>query len=254
MRVVREHSTNRVTILCLGAVVLIVIHSIPAAAHVGTTHGVSGLPFWWLLTTSAVGGLLGGIGLSHIGHRLPTSWSHRLESGIHVLVSVIGATLVVPALYDTSIPGIVGTTVGSTIAGIIIVTVHRRPIRYMGIITGSVYTHRAMEGFALAAAYLSGTTIGIVGAFVLTIHAAFEIAAVYLGQSNISRRGGLRHAVGIQSTLLVTGAMGITVGSLPETVRSLVVPGVGGALLVAGIQGIRMDREPTEPTGLAEHE
>jgi len=249
----REYSIPRAAISSLGIVVLIVTYSMPTAAHVGTNRGITGLPFWWLLMTSAFGGLLGGIGLAHIGHRLPTCWSQRLESGIHGLVSVIGTTLVVPALYEASIPSVVGTTVGSTLAGLTIVAVQRRPVQYVTIITGSVYTHRAMEGFALAAAYLSGTTVSVIGTLVLTIHAAFEIAAVCLSRRETPHRGVL-HAVGIQSVLLVTGTFGSTVGSLPGTVRSIVVSGVGGALLVAGIQGIRTDREAPGATELVEHE
>jgi zinc transporter ZupT len=169
-------------------------------------------------------------------------------------VSVIGATIVAPALYAASIPGLAGLAVGSTLAGATIVTVHRRAVtQYVTVVTGSVYAHRAMEGFALAAAYLSGTAVGVVGTLVLTIHATFEIAVVSLGRDGASRRWAFGHAVGIQSTLLVTGALGVSVGSLPDPVRSVVVATAGGVLLVAGMQGLRTDGDANDLAGGAEH-
>ncbi|WP_248897526.1 hypothetical protein [Haloplanus halobius] len=152
---------------------------------------------------------------------------------------LLGLTLVVPSLVDLSTSGMVGTLVGSTLAGTAMVMTHRRganPI--LTVATGGVGVHRAAEGFALAAAYLSGTAVGVIGAIALTAHAAFEIAVVYAGEFDASPRMALARVVGIQSILIVTGALGVLTGSLPDTIRAVVVSVAGGALFIAGARGI----------------
>lgn len=241
-RVTYDHRIHGVRKALLSVCTAVFAYTVPVAAHAGG-GAETGVPFWLLLVSSAGGGLVGGVVLARIGRRLLSRWTNHLEQGIHVLVLLIGLTLVVPPLVALSTSGMVGTLIGSSLAGTAIVVTGRREANgLLAVATGGVGVHRAVEGFALAAAYLSGAAIGVLSALALTAHAAFEIAVIYSGELEASPRTALMRGVGIQSILIVSGTFGILTGSLPDIVRSVVVTVAGGALVVVGARGITARR------------
>lgn len=236
------HRPHSVCNILLSVCTAILACTVPATAH-ASGGADTGFPFWPLLVSSAVGGLIGGVALARVGHRLLSRWTHHLKQGIHMLVLLIGLTLIVPPLVDLSTSGVVGTLIGSSLAGTAILMTRRQEAnRLLAVATGGVGVHRAVEGFALAATYLSGTAIGVISALALTAHAAFEIAVIYAGEFEASPRTALLRGAGIQSVLLMSGTLGILTGSLPNVARSAVVSVAGGVLVVAGIRGIKVRR------------
>jgi zinc transporter ZupT len=247
--VVDSHRLYRVCSLstCAAAIA----YTTPAAAH-GGGGAETGVPFWLLLVSSAGGGLAGGILLARTGWRFLSGWVHDIEWGVHLLVSLIGLTIVVPPLTPLSVSGAVGTLIGGSLAGAAVVVTNRQKANgLLAVATGGVGVHRAAEGFALAAAYLSGTAIGVVSALALTAHAAFEISVICAGEIETSPRRALLRGAGVQSLLLVSGTLGMLTGGLPDVTRSAVLSVVGGALIVTGICGVVADAsggtERTEP-------
>lgn len=73
---------------------------------------------------------------------------------------------------------------------------------------------------------------------VITAHAAVEIAIVYADRFESSPRGALARATGIQALLIVTGALGMATGGLPDVAQSGIVSVIGGILLVVGTWGL----------------
>lgn len=235
--------TRRDRVNCLLRVLpplLLILVCVPlVTAHGSAGDGAADVPFWPLLFASGIGGLIGGVALARIGWQLLSEWEQLLDRGIHILIALIGVTLVAPFIHDGSTVGLAGTTVGIVLIGTMVVL---KPESLLGrsvtVATGGVIIHRAIEGFALGAAYLSGAGVGIVTSVVITAHAAVEIAIVYADRFGSSPWGALARVAGIQALLIVTGALGMAIGGLPNVARSVIVSVVGGTLLVAGIGGL----------------
>jgi len=115
----------------------------------------------------------------------------------------------------------------------------------------AVVTHRAVEGVALAAVYLAGSTVGVAGAALLAAHATVETGAIGAMYASTDRRRGVAAVIAVQAGFLggVAAGYGLTV-AVPATPRAVVVAAGAGALLAVGAGEITHARRGRPaPTG-----
>lgn len=95
--------------------------------------------------------------------------------------------------------------------------------------------HRAVEGVTLAAAYVAGSVVALLGAVVLAGHVTAETASV----SSLYGVGRLRAtgaALIVQATFLFSAVATLAVvGGVPEPLRLASMAFVGGVLLLVGL-------------------
>ncbi|SDC93368.1 hypothetical protein [Natrinema hispanicum] len=106
---------------------------------------------------------------------------------------------------------------------------------------GAVLTHRVVEGILVAGIYATSASFGLVALTVLTVHALAETVAVGGLYAPVSRSWGIASVLAVQLGFLA-GAVGgtILVATITPPVTSLLLAGVGGALLVTGTTEFRV--------------
>ncbi|WP_121821161.1 hypothetical protein [Halostella salina] len=115
----------------------------------------------------------------------------------------------------------------------------------------AVVTHRTVEGAALAAVYLAGSTVGVAGAVLLAAHATVETVAIGAMYASTDRRRGVTAVLAVQAGFLGGAAAGYALSvAVPATPRVVVVAAGAGALLAVGAGEITHARGGrSAPTG-----
>jgi len=200
----------------------------PVTAH-GTAERAVGVAFPAVVAASVGASLLGGGLVLAAVDRLP-----RSRGVVPALLLALGGLSVALALDGAPVGAGLGVA-----AGVGVVTLARgHPLTDCGACAdaalGAVTIHRGLEGVVLATVYAADAALGLLGAAVLTIHAAAETATI--GSLYATTR---RHAVAAVGLLQVGFVGGVVVGwgavdGVPPTAEAGVLALVGGVLLAVG--------------------
>lgn len=204
----------------------------PAAAATGAGGGGRALG-WAIIAGMAVSAALLVVLIAVAdrldGHRGIRDW---LALGVGPLLVALGlAAMTTAGETAPAVAGVVGGlgTVGawavSTGAG----TPRMNPTSLRGVVR-----HRAVEGTALAGAYVAGSVVGVLGAVVLAGQVTASAAAVggFYGTSRVRTTG---RALLLQSGFLVGTVAGLAfVGDTPPVVRHVALALAGGVLVAVG--------------------
>lgn len=159
---------------------------------------------------------------------IPVDW---LAVAIGPLLVALGLVAMVTAAREQ--PGIAGV---AGALGTVIAWAVASDERQFGEQTAfGTAIHRAVEGLTLAAAYVAGSVVALLGAVVLAGHVTAETASV----SSLYGVGRLR-ATGttlvIQATFLLSAIATLAVvGGVPKSLRLASMAFVGGVLLLVGL-------------------
>lgn len=165
------------------------------------------------------------------------------RSAVAVLVVLLGLSLLLVAVAERPV-GAVG--VAAAVAGLSLGVSARLPWvrhRHADVTLGAVLSHRVVEGVLLATLYTAGLAVGLAGALALTAHATVETVAV--GGAYLDR-GPLRATAAVlalQVGVLLGALVGLTTtAGLSPSVRTVLLAAAGGALVAAGLAGVRRPR------------
>jgi hypothetical protein len=207
---------QRYILFIVPTVLLTAAVSTPAAAH-GTATTAGGLAFPTIVVAS--------VGASLFGGRVVPFLLLAL-GGLSMGLALDGAPFGVAA---------------GTLAGVgVVATARGRAVTDCGACAdaalGTVTLHRGLEGVALATLYAADATLGLVGAAVLTTHAAAETAAV--GSLYATTR---RYALGAVCLLQAGFVVGVATGwrlidAVPPVAETGVLALVGSILLAVGVR------------------
>lgn len=197
-------------------------------------HGDAPMTIGAVLAISVIAGLSIGGTIVVVETR---RWQ-RIPDGIGrsfgpVLV-MVGLTYAVPAVQESVIQSAIGG-LGGGIAIWLLSTRTRGRHHVTGTVS-AILVHRIVEGVILAAGYLAGSTVGLVGALIIAGHASIESAAV---GGFAASEGWVRAiiAVLIVQVGFVAGAIvgSTTVVAYPGQFHVFLLAGGAGALCVIGV-------------------
>lgn len=234
----------------------LVVSSATASAHEfghGGEHNGAVAAFVVVLGLPIFAGLAGGVAaIRYHNHRGETT-GRASSTVVGLLLVGLGAAILLPAVAGHPWLSVAGGTIGAAIA-IWIAGTGAIPETGCGnhaeLTLGAISTHRVLEGIVLGTLYSTGAAVGLFGAVVLAGHAALETAAVGGLYATDPRRAWTVGAIVlVQAGYVVGGVAGLGVaGTVPASVRTLVLAIVGGALLIVGMNETE---RPVAPDGLA---
>ena len=206
-----------------------------ARAHSGSSGGGPPLDLAVVITVIVGSGVIGGVlatGSSNTRSRFdPLGHLSPFIGPLLVILGFLAAASAVAQRPSIAVPGLL---VGVAGAGIVAVRSDRRTCADATV--GAIVVHRLLEGITLAAAYIVGSAIGIVGAIVLAVHATAECVAVGGSYGGSKRRRAVAAVLTVQFVFVIGTVIGVlATGGLPSVVRMGALGLLGGVLFVLGI-------------------
>lgn len=155
-----------------------------------------------------------------------------------IALVALAVLLVYPLLRSQPLLSIGGILVGGAIVLAVSLSTNNRPAAVEANIAFGVLTiHHALEGAALAAAFVTGSKIGLAAGLILTLHTIVEtaiISSMYTAVGQYSR--GLL-AIGIMQVGYIGAALGATVLAISTTSLGNLMPAVAsGVLMYIGLR------------------
>lgn len=206
------------------------------------------------LAIAIVGGLAISAGLLGwlIAVTQDTEWQRQTLAWLKVSVGPLLVALGLAAMGSAASrqPGIAG--VGGGLGTVVVWGVLSDgdgPAASDHTVFGAAAVHRAVEGLTLAAAYVAGSVVALLGALVLAGHVTAGTATL----SGVWGVGRLRATgvVLVVQAVFVLGAMATlaVVGGVPELLRIAALAFVGGTLLVVGLVEANLRYARGRPAG-----
>ncbi|MFD1563036.1 hypothetical protein ACFR99_05695 [Haloarchaeobius amylolyticus] len=160
---------------------------------------------------------------------------------VTVLVIVLGLAALLSGLTQQWLLAIEGGLLGGAVAWIARTHGVSPHAGCADAALGAILTHRVVEGVLVAGIYATNASFGLVALAVLTVHALAETVAVGGLYAPVSRSWGVASVLAVQFGF-VAGAVGggVLIASLTPPVATLLLAGVGGALLVTGTTEFRV--------------
>ena len=229
----------------LALIALGVLATGTASAHGGTAG--SGVPTLGVVVGSALVGTVSGLGAVVVETRrvMAVVSNRRFTAALGIGLTVLGLSFVAPLAGDAPAAALAGVGGGVAVAS----WVPHRHVRSVTVghdgfvlgVVGAIGLHRLFEGVVLAAGFLAGSTVGLVTAVVVTLHAAGETVAVATVLTLDGRPRLAVLAVLAVQTGFVLAAAGatLTAVSVPLLLRSLVVTVAAGVLIYFGVHECR---------------
>lgn len=207
-----------------------------ASAHDPSTGSIFGasVTFPVVLGFSATFGSLGGainlvIQPETVRRNLGDS---RFIGTFGIALVALAAVLVYSLLRSQPLLSIGGILVGGAIVLAVSLFTNDRPAAVEANVTFGVFTiHHALEGVALAAAFATGSEIGLAAGLILTLHTIVEtaiISSMYTAVGQFSR--GLL-AIGIMQVVYIGAALGATVLAISTPPLGHLMPAVASGVL-----------------------
>jgi hypothetical protein len=238
---------RRVLLVLLGSIFVITTPSLVRAHELPPDRGGDPVTLGLVITVSVLIAVIGGVAVVRTGTSLRPEMHEMFGKSIGALLIVLGLIFALSAVREYLSLAIAGILCGGLVARSISSRTGRA---YHAEITfGTMVAHRSIEGLALAALYLSGSTLQLISAFLVAGHVAVETIVV----------GGLysdqRWSWAILAIALLQAGFvfGVAVGLLmtvvvPGHLAVVLQSGGAGALLIIGNAEIAAHRRPMVTT------
>jgi len=241
MRVSRAAATALVALASWPAAVS--AHGTGAETAATGAHGPA-IPFVVAIGFSALLGVAVGLGsVSHYRANPAVADAHSATTRreVTVLVIVLGLVALLSGVTQQWLLAIGGGLLGGGLAWVGRTHGVSPHAGCADAAFGAILTHRVVEGILVAGIYTANASFGLLALVFLTVHAIAETVAVGGLYAPVSRRWGVASVVAVQFGF-VAGAVGgiVLVAGLTPPVTTLLLAGVGGALLVTGTTEFRM--------------
>mgnify|MGYP000421632559 CR=1 FL=1 len=234
-----SHGRGHRRLLLVVACLLSVIGT--ASAHGGTAG--SGISVSLVVGLSALVGTATGLGAVVVGSRrvVAVLTHRRFTAVLGVGLTVLGLSFVAPVAGETPAFALLGAGAGIVLARRVPhshapTATDGHDVLVAGVV-GAIGLHRLFEGVVLAAGFLAGSTVGLMTAVVITLHAAAEtvLLATLVTLDGRTRLAVL--AVLAVQTGFVLGALTATAATVtvPVTLRYVVVTVAAGVLVYFGL-------------------
>jgi hypothetical protein len=236
-----------VLLVLLGSIFMITTPSLVRAHELPPDQGGDPIALALVILVSVLVAVIGGVAVVRTGTSLRPEMHEMFGRSIGALLIVLGLIFALSAVREDLSLAIVGILCGGLAAGSI--SSRTGSAHHAEITFGTVAAHRSIEGLALAALYLSGSTLRLISALLIAGHAAVETIVVGGLYSDQRSSWAILAIVLLQAGFVFGVAVGLLMTvAVPGHLAVVLQSGGAGALLIIGSAEIAAHRRSMATT------